>query len=452
MPRKIYKVDFSSSVARTRFLNSISLLTRVPSSSLSLLSNIIAQGVSLLCDLALPMIIPAFHQQPVDKIYPKMPPKTTQPQSPAQHTTKSPSNQEFIQNTRDYISEKYSNYAVPTAQMIEMPSREHQASDKSFTSPRSKGKSKVLNAEASILPSASSTIQQAGRTDDAEDITVFELPTPPPTSRKRRPDTDDLEVLPPKAPKGTKRNHNKRYDNCSKETKKQRDELIERIDANWQVSYEQWMPSSLMPSFSPNKGKTRQTLQPRDWSLPLLKALYYFSEMTKNDQKKAFKALRDVVSSKDLSGGGPQQLRESDVQCAMKNWEKNKYQEPEPVIGHSLAGLPDVSSSAFARFGGQDFGLANANVAQDQTYDPLMPVRSPTFAPEAIKVEPGLAVPHKASVTQYDEWDDEDEPLAAMEHERKENLFALKILQGKRRQRLKAQGRSSDDAILVGFH
>ena len=170
------------------------------------------------------------------------------------------------------------------------------------------------------------------------------------TSKRRQEDEIEADVSPTatSSAKKTKRSQTRNvpYDSCTSETQAERDRHIERIEENWRASYQEWMPTGLMPSQSGKpRGKTqKKPLDVHDWNTPLLKELAYLSRVTKGKLCMIYDTLRESISREDRLGGGPQ-LLVTDVQYVIQMLERDDGEHEDEDMDTSVTVEPAPPSS-----------------------------------------------------------------------------------------------------------
>lgn len=255
-----------------------------------------------------------------------------------------------------------------------------------------------------------------------------------------------------------------RYEKCQEETKAQRDKYISRIEENWKLPYDQWMPKTLLPTAAPKRrGGKREVLQPQDWNTRTLEELSYLASKTKDSSEVAFQALQDAVSRINRDGSGPALLPQ-DVHHAIKAI-GSVDTDTSPIAETSKGKSPVAPREASS--GEQD----TADIVNTQDIDQnvghfetqLPSPHSPAVAePSSIKQE-AAAVP-KPSMRPIEDlgaWEGYDEEMEKYEekklyHEELEARADAKrakreVLEQKRRIRemVRQHGKNKDDAILI---
>ena len=396
---------------------------------------------------------PSFAQQPADRVYPIFQSSKTGPKTPAQATAFL-DNSEFIQSCSPII-EKHKSYTTPTAQMAATPSKKSSNPDK--------GKGRAVDfapMPGSSMGRDSQDFQaQADRVEKARDRTDPDFAATSSGRKKRR-----VGTVQPTSPKKPKSSHQRNcpYDNLSPETRCTRDKYIQRIESNWNLPWEQWIPKSMMPKET-GGGKTgipQRLRKPQDWNNPLLEELVYLSKVTKDSHDQAVQALRDAVCRVERPKEGPL-LYSTDIQSAIEALEKAEkaVTEERPALSLSTTTGPELDIGGVDP---QDFLLAAAvTTALDQEpgelVNPRISSRSPTIAHEAIKSESGVKDPKKLAGG-WDDWDDRREALRALhyqckqhEAEAKANEIRYQIMLEEKalRDSRRRLGHGADNAIAV---
>ena len=375
-------------------------------------------------------------------------------------SSKSSKNKDWTGNSRG-VHEKHVSYVVPTAPMVETPSKAARVNkDSTHSKPKGKGKERAVD----LPPPASLRSKrrdeadfqdEADRAEKARDLADPDFGEPSTKTRKRRA-VSHVDVPQPTKRARQHRSRHRAYDECKDQTKEERDRHIERIVRNWNAPREQLIPQSMVPTKKITKGKDKGKRQPRDtkdWNGRLLAELSYLSGITKDNPEAAYKALQDAISRTNRFGGGPQLLEDDVKYATLKCQEANSKNPRSEAVDYDTG---EVQANDVQTHAPTDEDTA----ASAQLPSP----RSPTFAghDRPVKLEaPSRALPigSEASVEHgWDGYDDQMDKLLELKLEAEENEARAAAKRAERervqeRRRLcelmRQHGKSKDDAILL---
>lgn len=393
---------------------------------------------------------------------------STTPRAQSSKTTKGVGDlRNYVQTTKPFA------YRAPIAKMTATPPKDPSSAFKTPTSNRSnKGKGRALEPSPPVLRSniakAKEAVDYQAEADAIEEARDLADPDFRVTQdsdaviipRKRRRESQ-AHPSPPSTKAKQLRQRNRLYAKCSDQTKNARDKHIARIQENWGLTPDRWMPVSIMPSTTKKvrgkKAKRQPLLDPRDWNSMLLVELAYLSNSTKNRPDEAFKALQDAVSAKNRGRGGPG-LLPTDVQRAIRRLGSTTAGTARPRItppANPAAAPANLSAE-------QLLSETTAGMDQEELPPQLPSPRSPTFGREVvIKQESRPVPPVRPSSSDEGGWDGYDAELDKFEEldlqwkEEQAGLAVARVelarfLQRKRLRELTRQhGRNRRDAILL---